>query len=78
MNKFGKTPASRAAGSLPVVSQAMSASAKGSMAQSPLPKRPSAMRQWLTTTGAVTIGAETVEGTANAMLGNSTPSGEDK
>ena len=78
MNTFGKTPASRAAGSLPVVSQAMTATAKGAMAQSPIPKKPSAMRQWLTTTGAVTIGAETVEGTANALLGNSAPSGENK
>lgn len=78
MNTFGKTPASRAAGSLPVVSQAMTATAKGAMAQSPIAKKPSAMRQWLTTTGAVTIGAETVEGTANALLGNSAPSGENK
>jgi hypothetical protein len=78
MNKFGKTPASRAAGSLPVVSQAMSASAKGSMAQSPLPKRPSAMRQWLTNTAGITVGAETVEGTTNALLGNSASSGENK
>ena len=78
MNMFGKTPASRAAGSLPVVSQAMGASAKGAMAQSPLPKRPSLMRQWLTTTGAVTIGAETAEGTTNALLGNSASSGENE
>ena len=78
MNMFGKTPASRATGSLPIVSQAMSATAKGAMAQNPIAKGPSAMRQWLTTTGAVTIGAETVEGTTNAMLGNLAPSGENK
>ena len=56
----------------------MGASAKGAMAQSPLPKRPSLMRQWLTTTGAVTIGAETAEGTTNALLGNSASSGENE
>jgi hypothetical protein len=81
MNKFGKTPASRAAGSLPVVSQVMGASAKGSMAQSPLTKNPSWMRQWLTNTAGITVGAETVEGTTNALLGNTSPAtsfGENK
>ena len=78
MNMFGPTPVSRGTGSLPVVTQAMSASAKGAMAQSPIAKKPSFMRQWLTTTGGVTIGAETVEGTTNALLGNSTPPRENK
>ena len=78
MNMFGPTPVSRGAGSLPIVTQAMSASAKGAMAQNPIAKKPSLMRQWLTTTAGVTIGAETVEGTTNALLGNSAPSRESK
>ena len=78
INMFGPTPVSRGAGSLPIVTQAMSASAKGSMAQSPLAKNPSWMRQWLTNTAGITVGAETVEGTTNALLGNSASSGENK
>lgn len=78
INMFGPTPVSRGAGSLPIVTQAMGASAKGSMAQSPLAKNPSWMRQWLTNTAGITVGAETVEGTTNALLGNSASSGENK
>jgi len=81
MDVLGPLPISKAVGDLPGVKQSMGAVAKGQMAVSPISKEPSWMKKLLTTTAAVTVGAETVEGSTNAFFGNSntsTPSGEIK
>ena len=81
MDILGPLPITKGLARLPVVSQGMGSVATAQMAVNPVVKSPSLMKRLLTTTGAVTAGAETVEGAANALLGNTSPAtsfGENK
>ena len=81
MDKLGPLPLVKGLGKLPIVTQGMGAMATAQMAVDPLVKQPSWMKKLLTTTAAVTVGADTIESSANALFGNSntsTPSGEIK
>ena len=81
MDILGPLPITKGLARLPVVSQGMGSVATAQMAVNPVVKSPSLMKRLLTTTSAVTAGAETVEGAANALLGNTssaTSFGENK